>query len=132
MGKRSPEPYDVALGARICAARRAAGMTQAELGRALDLTFQQIQKYEKGVNRVAVSTLIPMARALGVTVEHLMPRTFDDGAVRPDPLVGMGASIGGVTLARLYARMTPDAQRSLLEVARAITEGQAAQQGAAA
>lgn len=50
-----------------------AGQTQPDLGRAIGLTFQQVQKYEKGTNRVSISRLISIAKALGVPVGALIP-----------------------------------------------------------
>lgn len=58
--------YAVSFGARIRAARIAASMSQSALGEAIGVSFQQVQKYEKGLDRVAVSTLQGIAGALGV------------------------------------------------------------------
>ena len=63
--KRNPE-MEVPFGARIRAARIAAHMSQNALGEAVGISFQQVQKYELGKNRVAVSTLQDIATALGV------------------------------------------------------------------
>ncbi|WP_237482998.1 helix-turn-helix domain-containing protein [Lichenibacterium dinghuense] len=63
--KRNPE-FDISLGARIRAARLAAHMSQGALGQAVGISFQQVQKYELGRDRVAVSTLHAIAVALGV------------------------------------------------------------------
>ncbi len=62
---RNPE-LEAAFGVRIRVARIAAGMSQTELGDAVGISFQQVQKYEKGKDRVAASTLQVMATALGV------------------------------------------------------------------
>ena len=75
---RTPE-VEVAIGARIRALRVAAGMNQTALGEALGISFQQVQKYEKGKDRVAASTLQVIATALGV---H--PGSFFDGEM-PSP-----------------------------------------------
>ena len=63
--KRTPEA-EVAIGARLRALRVAAGMSQTTLGEVIGITFQQIQKYEKGKDRIAASTLQVLAAALGV------------------------------------------------------------------
>lgn len=128
---RGPKDYDVALGKRLKAVRMAAGIGQMELGKAIGVTFQQIQKYESGANRVAVSTLLPMARALGVSLDQLLPGQMDDGAPLPDPFSGLGATIGGVELARLYTRMDATARKSLLNVAQTIVAARAGAQAAA-
>jgi transcriptional regulator with XRE-family HTH domain len=63
---------DTAIGRRVAAWRKAAGLSQQDLGDTLGVTFQQIQKYETGKNRVSSSALIVLAKALGTTPETLM------------------------------------------------------------
>lgn len=67
-----PDPIDVEVGGRIRARRIALGISQTALAKALGLTFQQVQKYEKGANRVSASTLVRVARELGVSVAFLV------------------------------------------------------------
>ena len=68
--RRSANPLDVAIGARLRVRRRAAGLSQQKLAERLGVTFQQVQKYERGANRIAGSTLISIAEAvLGGKVE---------------------------------------------------------------
>ena len=67
-----PDPIDVEVGGRIRARRIALGISQTALAKALGLTFQQVQKYEKGANRVSASTLVRVARELAVTVAFLV------------------------------------------------------------
>ncbi|MDG2529973.1 helix-turn-helix domain-containing protein [Caulobacter endophyticus] len=64
-------PIDRHVGAMIRAHRRAAGVSQEEMGAALGLTFQQIQKYETGENRISASKLVEVARALSLPVGAL-------------------------------------------------------------
>lgn len=64
--KKDPHPVDKHVGSRIRQRRIAIGMSQEKLGDALNLTFQQVQKYEKGVNRVGASRLQQIANALQV------------------------------------------------------------------
>lgn len=61
-----------ALGQRIKRFREQAGLSQTELGNRLGISYQQIQKYERGVNRLSVDTLLRMARALGQPVATLL------------------------------------------------------------
>ena len=68
--KRGPAPADVRIGDRIRGRRTMLGMSQTELGAAVDLTFQQIQKYERGINRVSASTMEKLAGALGVSITY--------------------------------------------------------------
>ncbi len=65
---------DVEIGARLRQARAAAGLTQTELGTGLGISFQQIQKYEKGKNRIGGGRLYKIARVLGVKITYF----FDD------------------------------------------------------
>jgi len=74
-----PSPIDVHVGSRIRLRRTLMGMSQEKLGEALGLTFQQVQKYERGVNRVGASRLFDLARVLDVPVSFF----FDD---MPEPL----------------------------------------------
>lgn len=67
-----PDPIDVEVGGRIRTRRIALGISQTALAKALGLTFQQVQKYEKGANRVSASTLVRVARELGVSVAFLV------------------------------------------------------------
>jgi transcriptional regulator with XRE-family HTH domain len=64
-------PVDKAVGARVRELRIRAGVSQVELGRALGVSFQQIQKYEKGSNRMGASRLVQVSQTLGVPVEAL-------------------------------------------------------------
>jgi len=74
MVKKNPNPIDVHVGNRVRMRRMLVGMSQEKLGNALGLTFQQVQKYEKGANRVSASRLYQMASTLGVPIQFF----FDD------------------------------------------------------
>src|SRR3979490_2796256 len=81
-----PSPIDVLVGSRIRLRRTLLGMSQERLGEALGLTFQQVQKYERGVNRVGASRLFDLSRVLDVPISFF----FDD---MPDSL---SANFAGV------------------------------------
>src|SRR6516225_12248324 len=68
-GSRRPNPIDVHVGSRVRFRRMLLGMSQEKLGERLGLTFQQIQKYEKGINRIGASRLFDLAHVLGVPVQ---------------------------------------------------------------
>ena len=70
---RTAGPVDKSIGGRIRARRLALGMSQEALAAEIGLTFQQVQKYEKGLNRVAAATLLDIARALDAPVMLLLP-----------------------------------------------------------
>jgi len=72
--KKVPDPVDVHVGGRVRLRRMLIGMSQEKLGEALNLTFQQIQKYEKGANRIGAGRLFRIAQLLGVSVQFF----FDD------------------------------------------------------
>src|SRR5947209_16365735 len=71
---KSPSPVDRHVGSRVRMRRMLIGMSQEKLGEALGITFQQIQKYEKGTNRIGASRLHAMAGVLGVPVQFF----YDD------------------------------------------------------
>jgi transcriptional regulator with XRE-family HTH domain len=68
-GSRKPNPIDAHVGTRVRLRRMLLGMSQEKLGEHLGLTFQQVQKYEKGVNRIGASRLFDLSRVLGVPVQ---------------------------------------------------------------
>lgn len=72
--EHKPSPIDVHVGSRVRLRRTLLGMSQEKLGEALGLTFQQIQKYERGVNRIGASRLFDLARVLDVPISFF----FDD------------------------------------------------------
>jgi len=76
MAKKSPNPTDKYVGSRVRMRRLMLGMSQEKLGEKLGLTFQQVQKYEKGTNRIGASRLQHIAQILKVPVSF-----FFDGAV---------------------------------------------------
>lgn len=69
---RTSEAIDAEVGARIRLRRRLLGLTQGQLADSLGITFQQVQKYERGTNRVSASMLVHIARRLDTTVAALV------------------------------------------------------------
>ncbi len=70
-------PIDIQVGARIRAFREAAGISQHHLGKDIGITFQQVQKYETGANRVSASKLYLIARRLGVSIAEIIGEVED-------------------------------------------------------
>jgi transcriptional regulator with XRE-family HTH domain len=109
---------DVHVGLRIRAARLASGLSQERLGAALGVTFQQVQKYEKGTNRVGAGRLSDIARVLSVPVAYFFESDGVDGRSASTPH-GINAGFNDVTvvlstaegmrIARALARI-PDAE----------------------
>ena len=69
LSKKAPNPIDKHVGSRVRMRRMLLGMSQEKLGEALGLTFQQVQKYEKGTNRIGASRLQQISSILGVPVD---------------------------------------------------------------
>jgi len=77
-----PNPIDVHVGSRIRLRRTLLGMSQQKLGEAIGLTFQQVQKYERGTNRVGSSRMFELARVLDVAVSYFFEEMGSDVAAR--------------------------------------------------
>ena len=82
--ERSPNPVDLHVGARIRMRRKLLGISQERLAEQLHLTFQQVQKYERGANRVSASKLYEIARALEAPVAYFFDGLADTGASPAD------------------------------------------------
>ena len=67
---RRPNPMDIHVGSRVRLRRMLLGMSQEKLGDHLGLTFQQVQKYEKGINRIGASRLFDLSKTLGVPINY--------------------------------------------------------------
>src|SRR5438309_4279225 len=85
MATRKPDPVDIEVGQRIKIQRLAAGLSQTELGENIGVTFQQVQKYEKGANRVGAGRLTQIARVLSIPVS-----AFFDGRETIDHVARQG------------------------------------------
>jgi transcriptional regulator with XRE-family HTH domain len=68
--KKQTNPVDIQVGNRVRIRRMLIGMSQERLGELLSLTFQQVQKYEKGVNRIGAGRLFDVSRILGVPIDY--------------------------------------------------------------
>ena len=124
MTKRT-EPVDKLVGQNIRIFRTANGISQTELGNAVGVTFQQIQKYEKGTNRVGSSRLAKIAAVLEVPIS----RFFDNGATASDgPVAGpvvtdLLTSPYAVQMLKAFSSLPSDRmRRSLVILAQTISE----------
>jgi len=107
----TPHPVDVHVGQRIRARRILLGMSQEKLGHAVGLTFQQIQKYEKGTNRVSASRLFQFAQTLHVPVSCFFEGLDNEG---------MPTTVHGASKRAALATMPNDlSRRETLELVRA-------------
>lgn len=108
---------DKAIGSRIRMYRKALGLSQSDLARELGITFQQVQKYESGANRVAASRLWSIADALGVSVLSLFQDVAQtDGETPGTPL----------ELLDLYTGLSVNKQMELISFARQLSQRTAA------
>lgn len=118
--KKSPHPVDLHVGNRIRQQRTLVGMSMEALGHAVDLTYQQIQKYEKGSNRVSASMMWKFAKALGVPVASFFEGLSDEpqkGKAAKDPMVSREV----LQLARHYAAVKkPAARLAIRELAKSL------------
>ena len=141
-GSRRPNPIDVHVGSRVRLQRMLLGISQEKLGERLGLTFQQIQKYEKGVNRIGASRLFDLAQVLGVPVQF-----FYDAAPVAETATAASAGFAdrpgdtyifdflntreGLELNKAFARISdPKARRAILDLVRSLAEEGAAVSGA--
>jgi len=130
MARRDPNFIDVHVGNRIRVRRQLIGMSQEKLGELLGITFQQVQKYEKGSNRISASRLYYAAKTLGVPVQF-----FFDDLPGLDPNTGLGEpreedsilsslmNAEGVAIAKAFRDADSTAKRRLIaSIARLIAE----------
>jgi transcriptional regulator with XRE-family HTH domain len=116
--QNGPHPIDLHVGSRMRLRRVMMGLSQQALGQMVGLTFQQIQKYEKGNNRVSASTLHQVAEALDVPISFF----FDDMA---EKLAGPGADeqLGqreSLELLRHYYQIPDPLRKSIYDLVRAM------------
>jgi transcriptional regulator with XRE-family HTH domain len=125
----APDPVDIHVGARVRLRRTLLGLSQEKLGAALGLTFQQVQKYERGANRIGASRLWQISRALDVPVSFF----FDDqgaAAAASTEAPGILLSREMLEMARAYAALPPEIRRRLFTLTKSIRDAQAAAQAA--
>lgn len=128
-----PHPVDSHVGARVKSRRLMLGLSQEELAKSIGLTFQQVQKYERGTNRISVSRLIEISRALKTPVDFFLGgcaaiaqgtrpalRGVSDNkqeTLEPDYLTKRDV----LELVRAYQKIdTPRLKKQLLEMAKAM------------
>ncbi len=133
---RKPNPMDIHVGSRVRLRRMVVGMSQEKLGERMGLTFQQIQKYEKGTNRIGASRLFQLSQILDVPVQFF----FEDA---PNSIVNRGAaavagfaeskteaylldflnSRDGLELNRAFVKITdPKVRKRVVDLVRALSD----------
>lgn len=116
---------DRRLGQRVRSRRLAIGMTQERLAALLGVSFQQVQKYEKGVNRISAQRLVTLSHALECTLDTLLEGfngETDSEATEQTPLE-MLSDVHAVELLKLFARVKSQRMRaSIVDLVRALIE----------
>lgn len=129
---RRANPMDAHVGSRVRLRRMLLGMSQEKLREQLGLTFQQVQKYEKGVNRIGASRLFDLAKVLGVPIQFFYdeaPPSAPQGlyapgmAERPQEgfVIDFLSSRDGLELNKAFVRITdPKVKRAVVDLVRAL------------
>jgi transcriptional regulator with XRE-family HTH domain len=125
MSTKAPNPVDRYVGSRVRMRRIMLGMSQEKLGEALGLTFQQVQKYEKGTNRVGASRIQQISEILQIPISFL----FEGGPTGAASVEGYSeggspayisdflASAEGLALTRAFTRISdPKLRRSIVDL----------------
>lgn len=132
--KGKSNPIDAYVGSRVRQRRMLLGMSQEALGRAVGLTFQQIQKYERGINRIGASRLFSLSQILKVPVAYFfedMPRTLASAGAKAhgfadEPVTFDGdpmASRETADLLRAYYRIgSASKRRKVLDLLRSMSD----------
>ena len=109
-------PLDIALGARIRIRRKTLGLSQDDLASQIGLTFQQIQKYERGANRVSFSRLVDIARTLKCRVQDLIGDLDVEGDVSDQVAIEAVQlkETGAVELIKAYSSILSAGRRRLI------------------
>jgi transcriptional regulator with XRE-family HTH domain len=131
-GSRRPNPIDIHVGGRVRFRRMLLGMSQEKLGEKLGLTFQQVQKYEKGINRIGASRLFDLAQVLGVPVQFFYeeaptgelqeptPDGFEEKAAE-NTIVEFLRSRDGLELNKAFVRISDaKARRAIVDLVRSL------------
>lgn len=129
---RRANPMDVHVGGRVRMRRMLLGMSQEKLGEQLGLTFQQVQKYEKGVNRIGASRLFELAKVLGVPVQFFYDEA-PSGAMGHAPAMGFAERANesyvvdflstreGLELNKAFSRITdPKARKAICDLVKSL------------
>ena len=125
MSPKQPDSVDRLVGRNIRIQRLAKGLSQTELANALGVTFQQVQKYEKGVNRVGAGRLAKIADTLAVPISF-----FFDGVPGPktaagnvNEALGLIRTAGSLRLVRAFENMPADARGHFLALIEILCNG---------
>lgn len=123
--KKTPHHIDALVGANVRRFRLLHGMSQEQLAEQLGLTFQQVQKYEKGANRISASRLWQIAEVLGVEISAFFKQASFGGEGDGEPLEAapdLDMSRVEYETLRLYRALDPNMQTRVRDLLRATTD----------
>jgi transcriptional regulator with XRE-family HTH domain len=125
--KKAPSDADVHIGSRIRTRRMLLGMSQEKLGDALGVTFQQIQKYERGTNRISAGRLQSIGDILGVSPAYFFEEFSGERSHRSDggeQILDVLSTSEGIRLARAFAAISDGRVRNrLVDLVDAMAKG---------
>lgn len=117
-----PDPVDMTIGARVRMRRKSLGLSQGALASRIGVTFQQVQKYERGVNRISGSMLVSVAEGLDTSVAWLVGEEGRGGEEAETILRSLSTS-GAQELLQAFTSITsPSARNALIALAREMAE----------
>jgi transcriptional regulator with XRE-family HTH domain len=120
----TPNPIDLHVGALVRKRRKDLGISQSDLANSVDLTFQQIQKYERGTNRISASKLHSIAEYLNVPVAYFfegLPEHETEGEDPTERTVGRFLrTTEGQELAASFARLTSNKRKGVMSLVRSV------------
>ena len=134
MAGKKPNPVDTHVGSRVRLRRMLLGMSQERLGESMGLTFQQVQKYEKGVNRIGASRLFQISKILDVPVQfffeeapHVGERPHGRGMAEPESeafILEFLNSREGLELNRAFVKIgDANVRKTIVDLVRALSAG---------
>lgn len=129
MAKKQANPIDAQVGNRVRLRRMLIGMSQERLGELLGLTFQQVQKYEKGVNRIGAGRLFEVSRILGVGIDYFyegvnsqLAGGFSENGTSP-PVMEFVSSGEGLQLSLAFMKIKdPKLRKRVLDLVKQMSE----------
>jgi transcriptional regulator with XRE-family HTH domain len=123
--KKGPDPRDIEVGRRVRALRLERNMSQTALADRLGLTFQQVQKYEKGVNRIGAGRLQTIAEIFGVSITDLFANAPQSQQRGEQSLYELVDSAAALRLLRAYNRLSNSKMKqALVQMAVAMADGE--------
>lgn len=117
--EHTADPVDVTVGTRIRFTRKLRNISQQALAKTIGVSFQQVQKYERGSNRVSASMLVRIADALEVDITDLFGRDTARGAIN-DQLADLLATSGALDMLTSYASLTSESRTALVGLMRTL------------